>query len=180
MPSELAQALIVNAVVLVAVLATDLGTARRVGAMRIIRPLVVAAVIVPLFVAAPATGGTGLALEIAGTVAGVLCGLAAFALVRVYPSPTTGKPVSRAGRGYAALWTTVIVARALFSIGCVYWWPTQLVHWGIAHHVDAAALTDALVFMAIAMLVTRTVGIWARAASLSRAAEGEREPAGVV
>jgi len=173
MPSELVQALIVNAVVLLAVLATDLGTTRKVGAMRIIRPLAVAAVIVPLFIATPATGGTGLALEIAGTVAGVLCGLAAVALIRIYRPPATGKPVSRAGWGYAALWTTVIVARALFSIGNVYWWPTQLVHWGIAHHVGAAALTDALVFMAITMLVTRTLGIWVRAGSLSRAAEPE-------
>lgn len=174
MPSELTQALIVNAVVLLAVLATDLGAARKVGAMRIVRPLVVAAVIVPLFVATPATGGTGLALEIIGTVAGVLCGLVAVALIRVYRSPGTGKPVSRAGWGYAALWTTVIVARALFSIGNVYWWPSQLVHWGIAHHVGVGPLTDALVFMAIAMLVTRTLGVWARAGSVSRAAEGER------
>jgi hypothetical protein len=177
MLSELSQAMIVNGAVWGAVLATDLGPARKVGVMRIVRPLVVAAVIVPLFVAKPATHGTSLVLEIVGIIAGALCGLAAIALMRVYRSPETGKPVSSAGWGYATLWTVVIGARALFSYGSVHWWPTQLVHWGIAHQVTADALTDALVFMAIAMLVTRTLGIWARAASLSGAAAGERSAA---
>lgn len=164
MTSPLAQAMIVNVVVLVAVLATDVGPARKVGRMRILRPLVVAAVIVPLFVQKPATHGTSVVLELGGILAGALLGLAAVALMGVYRSDPTGKPVSRAGIGYALLWTVVIGARAAFSYGCVHWFPTQLVSWGTAHHVSAAALTDALVFMAIAMLVTRTLGLWARAA----------------
>src|SRR5262249_53708113 len=93
---------------------------------------------------------------------------------RIYRSPQTGRPVSRAGWGYAALWTIIIGARALFSYGSVHWWPTQLVHCGIAHQVTADALTDALVFMAIAMLVTRTLGIWARAGARPGAAVGDR------
>lgn len=51
--SELTQAMIVNVAVLVSVLATDLGPARKVGRMRILRPLIVAAVIVPLFARSP-------------------------------------------------------------------------------------------------------------------------------
>lgn len=51
--SELSQAMIVNVAVLVSVLATDLGPARKVGRMRILRPLIVAAVIVPLFARSP-------------------------------------------------------------------------------------------------------------------------------
>ena len=173
--SVLAQAMIVNAAVLVSVLATDLGPARKIGRMRILRPLIVAAVIVPLFARSPATGGTSLALEIGGTVAGMLLGLAAAALIRVHRHPETGKPVSRAGYGYAALWTAVVGARAAFSYGCVHWFPTQLVHWGIAHQVSVDALTDALVFMAIAMLVTRTLGLAARTARLAPA---EQRPNG--
>ncbi|HEY7173893.1 MAG TPA: hypothetical protein VH442_03160, partial [Micromonosporaceae bacterium] len=90
MLSELSQAMIVNGAVWGAVLAADLGPARKVGVMRIVRPLIVAAVIVPLFVAKPATHGTSLVLELAGIVAGVLCGLVAVALMRVYRSPRTG------------------------------------------------------------------------------------------
>jgi hypothetical protein len=95
----------------------------------------------------------------------------------VYRSPETGKPVSSAGWGYATLWTVVIGAGALFSYGSAHWWPTQLVHWGIVDQVTAEALTDSLVFMAITMLVTRTLRIWARAASLTGAAAGERSAA---
>lgn len=175
--SELTQAMIVNGAVLASVLATDLGPARKVGRMRILRPLIVAAVIVPLFARSPDTHGTALALEIAGTAAGTLLGLAAAALIRVYRSPETGKPVSRAGYGYAALWTTVIAARAAFSYGAVHWFPAQLVRWGTAHQVTVDALTDTLVFMAIAMLVTRTLGLAAKAARLAPAKQdGTQEP----
>jgi hypothetical protein len=179
--SPLSQAMVVNGVVLAAVLATDLGPGRKVGRMRILRPLVVAAVIVPLFIQSPATRGTSLALEIGGTVAGMLLGLAAAGLIRVYRSPDTGKPVSSSGLGYAALWTGVIAARAAFSYGCVHWFPNQLVHWAVANQVTVNALTDALVFMAIAMLVTRTLGLAARAARLGgahHAGEHEGVPAG--
>ena len=178
MLSELSQAMIVNGVVWGAVLATDLGPARKVGVMRIVRPLVVAAVIVPLFVAKPATHGMSLVLEIAGVIAGALCGLARGRADARVPQSGHRKAGQPRGTGLnATLWTVVIGARALFSYGSVHWWPTQLVHWGIAHQVTADALTDALVFMAIAMLVTRTLGIWARAASLSGAAAGEHSAA---
>lgn len=170
--SALAQAMIVNAAVLASVLATDLGPARKVGAMRILRPLIVAAIIVPLFAGSPGTHGMSLILEITGTVTGILAGLAAIALIRVYRSPETGKPVSRAGWGYAILWTVIIAARGAFSYGCVHWWPAQLVRWGIAHQVTVDALTDSLIFMAIAMLVTRTIGIWIRATNLPTATHG--------
>ncbi|MBR7832045.1 hypothetical protein KDL01_02170 [Actinospica durhamensis] len=177
MSSSVSQALIVNALVLGSVLATDLGPARKVGRARILRPLIVAAVIVPLFVKAPATSGTGLVLEIAGVLLGVVCGLAAAALMRVRRSPETGKPVSRAGWGYATLWTTVIGARAAFSYGCQYWFPTQLLHFGEAHRLTVAALTDALVFMAIAMLLARTLGLAARAARIPAETEAATDTA---
>lgn len=164
MNSQLVQAMIVDGIVLAAVLATDLGKGRKIGRMRIARPLIVAAVIVPLFVKAPASHGMGLLLEIGGVVSGAVFGLVAAMLMRVYRSPETGKPVSRAGWGYAALWTVVIGARAAFSYGCVHWFPGQLVSFGVQHQVTVAALTDALVFMALAMLVARTLGLAARAA----------------
>ncbi|WP_034267648.1 hypothetical protein [Actinospica robiniae] len=164
MSSSVSQALLVNVLVLGSVLATDLGPARKIGKARILRPLIVAAVIVPLFIKSPAASGTGLVLELAGILLGTVCGLAAAALMRVRRVPETGKPVSRAGWGYAALWTAVIGARMAFSYGSVNWFPGQLVRFGIAHQLTVAALTDALVFMAIAMLVARTLGLAARAA----------------
>ena len=106
--TELTQAMIVNGAVLTATLHSDLGRARKIGPMRLLRPALIAATIVPLFIDRPTTHGTGLAIEIAGTVAGVLGGLAALGLMKVYRSQKTGKPVSRATWPYALLWTLVI------------------------------------------------------------------------
>ena len=164
--SELTEAMIVNGVVLATVLASDLGPARKIGPMRLLRPVIAAAVIVPLFVDRPVTHGTGLAVEVAGILAGLLGGLAAAALMGVYRSPDTGKPVSRAGVPYAIFWTLVIGARAAFSYGAVHWFEGSLVSWAIANQVTVAAITDGLIFMAIAMVLVRTIGLGVRASRL--------------
>lgn len=166
MLSELTEAMIVNGVVLATVLASDLGPARTIGPMRLLRPVIAAAVIIPLFVSRPVTHGTGLAVEIAGTVAGLLGGLAAAALMGVYRSPRTGRPVSRAAAPYAIFWVLVIGARAVFSYGAGHWFEAPLVSWAIANQVSVAAITDALIFMAVAMVLVRTVGLGARASRL--------------
>jgi hypothetical protein len=119
-----------------------------------------------IFIKAVTTTGTGLTLELALAAAGLVLGLAATALMGVYRSPRTHKPVSRAGFGYAALWIVVIGARTAFSYGSVHWFSHQLGQWMLQHGVTTAALTDALLFMAIAMVVTRTAGLALRARNL--------------
>jgi len=166
MLSQLTEAMIVNGVVLATVLATDLGPARKIGPMRLLRPVIAAAVIVPLFIDRPVTHGNGLVVEIAGIVAGLLGGLAAAALMGVYRSPETGKPVSSAGAPYAILWTVVIGARAVFSYGSAHWFKAPLVSWAIANQVSVAAVTDGLIFMAIAMVLVRTLALGIRASRL--------------
>ena len=127
MLSPLTEAMIINGVVLAIVLATDLGPARKIGPLRLLRPVIAAAVVVPLFVSQPVTHGAGLAVEIAGVAAGLLGGLAAVALMGVYRSPDTGRPVSQAGALYAILWIVVIGARAAFSYGAGHWFTADLV-----------------------------------------------------
>jgi hypothetical protein len=176
MISELTEAMIVNGAVLASVLATDLGPARKIGKARLLRPLLVAAV-VPVFIQRPVTSGTGLIVELAGVVAGLLGGLAAGALMRVYRSPETGKPVSRAGLAYAAFWTVIIAARAAFSYGSAHWFTDQIVSWAVANNVAEAAIVDGLIFMAIAMVLVRTASLGVRASRLPAAA-GAALPAG--
>jgi hypothetical protein len=165
MVSELTEAMIVNGVVLASVLATDLGPARKIGRTRILRAVIVVAV-VPVFIQRPVTSGTGLVVEIAGVLAGLLCGLAAAGLLHVYRSPQTGAPVSRAGAPYALLWTVVIGARAAFSYGSAHWFTAQIVSWSIANKVTEAAIVDGLIFMAIAMVLVRTASLGIRASRL--------------
>jgi hypothetical protein len=163
--SQLTEAMIINGAVLVTVLASDLGAERKIGRMRILRPLILCAV-VPLFIQRPATHGTSLVVELAGIVAGVLGGLAASALMGVYRSPDTGKPVSRAGAPYAILWIVIIGARAAFSYGSAHWFTGPLVSWAVANQVTEAAIVDGLIFMAIAMVLVRSAGLGFRASRL--------------
>lgn len=165
----LTNALIINALVLFAVLEADLGRRRKVGLFRLVRPLLLGATIVPMFLQAPATHGTGLALEIGGGVAGVLLGLAATGLMSVRRDSVTGRIVSRSGWGYAALWITVIGARSLFSIGSAHWFNHALTSWAVSNQVTGAAITDTLVIMAVAMTSTRTLGLGFRTLDLRRA-----------
>lgn len=168
--SGLTSALIVNAVVLVAVLEADLGAHRKIGRMRILRPLLLAGAIVPLYLKAFATHGAGLGLELVGAAAGLLAGIAAASLTRVYRSPENDKPVSRTGAAYAALWIGIVGARAAFSYGSVHWFNAPLGHWMGRHDVSVAAITDALILMAVGMLLARTIGLAVRAAGLPRRA----------
>jgi hypothetical protein len=133
MLSELTEAMIVNGVVLATVLASDLGPARTIGRMRLLRPVIAAA------------------------------------LMGVYRSPETGQPVSRAGAPYAIFWIVVIGARAGFSYGAGHWFEGPLVSWAVANQVSVAAITDGLIFMAIAMVLVRTIGLGVRASRLPAA-----------
>jgi hypothetical protein len=172
----LTQALIINAVVLFVVLKSDLGPRRTVTKFRVLRPLVVAGAIVPLFIKHPQTSGTGLTLEIVAVAAGVTLGLLTAILMRVYRSPDTGEPVTCAGFGYAALWTAVIGARAAFSYGSVHWFSRPLGSWLTQHSVAPPAITDALIFMAVAMVLTRVIQIAARSLYLPLARSQTRAP----
>jgi hypothetical protein len=166
MASELTEAMIVNGVVLATVLASDLGPARKIGRMRLLRPVIAAAVIIPIFVSRPDLNGSSLAVELAGIAAGILGGLLAAALMHVYRSPATGRPVSRAGWGYAIFWAVVIGGRAAFSYGAAHWFTTPLVTWAVANRVTEAAITDGLIFMAVVMIVIRTAALGIRARRL--------------
>ncbi|GAA1950136.1 hypothetical protein [Catenulispora subtropica] len=146
---------LVNGIVLASVLGTDLGR-REVTKSRLLRPAIVAAVIVPLYVKHPATSGTGLALELGGAALGLLLGLAAAALLKVRREEATGKIHTHAGAAYAALWTGVIGARLAFSYGAQHWFTESLGRWMMTHQVTVDALTDTLVLMAITMMLGRT------------------------
>jgi hypothetical protein len=174
MLSELTEAMIVNGVVLATVLATDLGPARKISKLRRLRPAIAAAVIIPFFADRPVTHGMALVVETAGVVAGLLCGLAANALMCVYRSPATGRPVTRAGLPYAIFWTAIIGARAAFSYGSAHWFTAPLVSWGIANQVSVAALADGLIFMAITMIGVRTIALAVRASRLPTLARDPR------
>lgn len=154
---------IVNLAVLAAVLEADLGR-REVARLRLARPILMAAAIVPFFARSVATSGPGLTLELAGTGAGALLGLLAAGLMRTEYDPDKHSVFSRAGGAYAALWTVVIGARLWFAYASAHVFPVRLGQWLATGHITPNALTDALIFLALSMLVTRTAALLGKAA----------------
>jgi hypothetical protein len=154
--------LIITLVILATVLISDLGT-RKVTRLRLIRPFVAAAVVVPFFVKGVVTSGHGLLLELAGTAVGVVIGALAAACLRVRRDQLDGPVTSHAGAAYAAIWVIVSAARLFFDYGSNHLFTAQLVHWGITYHITVAALTDSLIFFSLAMLLARTGFLAARA-----------------
>ena len=167
--SVLTEAMIINGVVLAATLEADLGQHRKIGKLRILRPLLTVVIVIPLFIQNPVTHGNGLLVELAGLTAGLLCGLLVATLMHVYRSPQTGKPVTAASLPYALTWTLIVGARAAFSYGAVNWFSSPLTTWAITHQVSQAAITDGLIFMALTIVAVRTLTLAARAARLPAA-----------
>jgi hypothetical protein len=162
-------ALILSAAILVGVFLSDLGR-RAVTAHRLLRPLIIAGVAGASYLTAFATSGAGLALELAGAGAGALLGLLAAALMRVDHDPRDGRAVTQAGVGYALIWIIVIGARLAFIYGTSHWFSAGLGSWMHTHQITAAALTDALILMALAMTTARTLSIVARSRTRATAA----------
>lgn len=155
---------IVNLVVLAAVLQADLGY-RKVTVRRLLRPVIIAAVVSAFYVKGASGSGNSLWLELAAIGAGILLGLVAAALMRVSVNPN-GSAYSRAGIPYAALWVAVVGARLWFAYGSNHEFSRQLGSWLRTEHVTSDVLVDSLVFLAIAMLLTRTASLLFRSGML--------------
>jgi hypothetical protein len=168
---------LLNLIVFGVLLEADLGR-RKIGWFRVLRPLLTTAAIVPLFLSSVPTTGHNLALQAIGAGAGVLLGLLSHLFVSVGCVPAQGqnarqadpgtkrRPVSRAGFGYATYWAVIFAARLVFIYGSYHWFPVSLGQFLVSHQLGVAGLTNALIFMAIAMALARSalLGVRGRAA----------------
>lgn len=165
--STLTEAILINVVVLIATLQADLGL-RKVTLMRFLRPVIIVAVVIPLFVSTVFTSGIGLTTELVGLAAGVVVGGIAVSLMK-FERDESGVVRSRAGIGYAALWIVIVGARTLFSIGASNWFGDDLGRFFFEHGAKiadiGAIITDGLVAMAVAMILARTLGLRLRGRS---------------
>lgn len=166
-----ASVLIPNLVILVTVLLSDYGR-RPVTPLRLVRPFIAAAVIIPFFFKGVQSSGSGLLIEIAGIAAGLALGVAASFLMRVSADAATGQSVTTCGKAYAAFWIVIVAARIYFTYGAQHTFSQQLGQWLYTNHITVDGLTAALIFFSVAMLLGRTgaLAIRAHRASTTQAA----------
>jgi len=143
--------------------------------MRLIRPLIIAAVIAAFWISGVAGSGTGLWVELAGIGTGIVLGLVAAALMRVYADG--GRWYSYAALPYALLWVAVVGSRLWFAYAANHDIRVPLGTWMFAHRLTSGALMDAFIFLALAMVLTRTGSLAVRSRAL-RAPAAELAAAG--
>jgi hypothetical protein len=149
---------VINLVVLAVLLEADLGR-RKIGWFRVLRPLGGAAYVALTYLVAVSTSGNNLALEAAGVLVGVILGLASHLFISVSFDPAKGKAgrsVSHAGLGYGLFWVIVFGARLAFIYSSEHLFSRSLGQFLVAHQLVVNGLTDALIFMALAMALARS------------------------
>ncbi|GAA2474956.1 hypothetical protein [Winogradskya humida] len=146
---------VISLSILALMLFTGLGT-HELTRSRIIRPLIIVAVVAAIYLKSFPTEGNDVPLVVIGGAAGVLLGVFSGLLVKVHRDPATGRIMTTAGFGFAALWIAVTAARLAFIYGADHWFTAGLVTFSRTHLITGAdAWTAAFIVMSLAMVGAR-------------------------
>jgi hypothetical protein len=169
--------LVVSVTVLIIILASDLGR-RAVTTMRLIRPLIAVGIVIAIFFRSLPTGGNDLALQLAGVGAGAILGLIAGSMLRAERDPS-GAVYTVSGWGYAVFWIVISALRVLFVYGAEHWFPAAIIEFCINYRISGPEVfANALVFLALAMVLARTAVVLRGSRRLRKQAAGAELAAG--
>ncbi|MFG2992843.1 hypothetical protein ACGFZK_26705 [Streptomyces sp. NPDC048257] len=147
-------ALSAGGMILVIILSTDLGT-RRVTNMRMLPPILAVVMALALFVHTLPIDGNDPSLQLAGIGGGIICGLVAAALLPAHRD-AAGEVYTKGGIGYALVWTALSAPHVLFAYGSQHWFSEGIVRFSTDYKLSGQAVySNAFVFMALAMVLTR-------------------------
>ncbi len=150
------------------IIATQMGR-RRLTLRRLLLPFVAVVLVGYHYLQGVPTVGGDLDFEVTLSLAGALCGILAAGFMDVERDDQTGSIVTEAGITYAALWAIVFGGRLAFAWAASNLWSHQVAQFSIQHQItSSAAWTAAFVFMALSMVLTRTLVVAVRALLLVR------------
>jgi hypothetical protein len=150
------------------VIATQMGR-RRLTLRRLLLPFLAVGIVGYHYLHSIPTVGGDLDFEVSLSLAGALCGILAAGLMNVEREEQTGRIVTQAGFTYAALWVIVFGGRLAFAWAASHVWSHQVAQFSIQHEItSSAAWTAAFVFMALSMVLTRTIVVAFRALLIER------------
>ncbi|ETK34887.1 hypothetical protein [Microbispora sp. ATCC PTA-5024] len=150
---------------------------RRATPLGLLRPLLVAAVVVPFVMPGWDMSGGGLVLEIVGLLAGAAIGVLASSFLKVSVDKD-GQAWTDAGVAYAAVWIVYTVARQVFIYGCEHWYSRSLGMFLIGNHISVAAFADSIMFLSLAPIVSNRLAILIRSRRQTVAHPAGRAAAG--
>jgi hypothetical protein len=141
--------------ILALMLSTGLGTHEFTTA-RMVRPVVIVIAVAAFYLHSFPTAGNDVPLVLIFAAAGLVLGVCSGLLVRVHRDASTGKILTTAGFGFAALWIAVTAGRMLFIYGANHWFTAGIVSFSRHHLITGAdAWTAAFVLLALCMVAGR-------------------------
>lgn len=153
------------------ILLTQVGR-HAVGPRNFLLPFVIVAVVVKNYMTSVPTVGGDVDFYLLCMAIGIGFGLLASAVMRVERDALTGKVMTVAGLGYAAVWFVVIGGRLAFAYAATHVLHHQVAQFSYQHLITGgAAWTAAFIFMTVAMIGTRTAILAAKVALATRRSE---------
>ncbi|GGS36616.1 hypothetical protein Snoj_16850 [Streptomyces nojiriensis] len=154
-------ALITCGTILAVILATDSGN-RRITAVRIAGPTLVAVIVTGACIHSFPTAGNDTSLHLAAIGVGVICGLVASSPLTAHRDPA-GDIRTTGGSGQAAVWVCLSGAQILFAYGCEHWFGARIDRFTTDYQLSGSeVLVSSLALMSLSMVTARAAVLLSR------------------